>query len=103
LAAKGGPKAAGRAGKKVLLSSVRLIAALGGKREKGVEKNKAPRDDFFDGDDVVADFGRRIELMDRQTRKMEAEKKNTRMATRGGRIVELASRGDRDCVFGQLA
>jgi hypothetical protein len=37
---RGGPNAAGLAGKKVLLSSVRLMAALGGKREKGVVNEK---------------------------------------------------------------
>jgi hypothetical protein len=95
LAGKGGPNAAGRAGKKVLLSSVRLMAALGGKREKGAVKEKSARKvDFCGGDDAITGLGRRIELMERQTRKSDAEKKRTRMAIRGGRIVGL-SRGAR--------
>src|SRR5690242_4513164 len=40
LLGKGGPKAAGRAGKEVLLSSVRVITAFGGNRERGDEKEK---------------------------------------------------------------
>lgn len=46
----GGPNAAGRAGKKVLLSSVRLMAALGGNKLKGALKEKRVRK--VDGDDV---------------------------------------------------
>lgn len=95
LAANGGPNAAGRAGKKVLLSSVRLMEALGGNREKGVVKEKKGRSVDFcgGGDDDAAGPWRRIELMDRHTRKKDAEKKRTRMAIRGGRIVdEILSR-----------
>lgn len=72
---------------------MRLIAALGGKRENGAVKEKnAPSDDFLgdDDDDVTTGFGWRIELMDRQRRKRDAAKKRTRMAIRGGRIVGLS-------------
>jgi hypothetical protein len=66
------------------------MAALGGKRENGVPKEKRARNGaFLGGNDVAAGLARRDELMDRQTRKREAEKKSTRMATRGGRIVRF--------------
>jgi hypothetical protein len=85
----GGPNAAGRAGKKVLLSSVRLMAAFGGKRVNGALKEKKDRSDDFGGvRGAAAELDRRIELIERQKRKREAEKKSTRMATRGGRIVD---------------
>jgi len=93
LAGKGGPNAAGRAGKKVLLSSVKLMAALGGKSEKGaVNEKKARNVDFCDGDDVATGTGRRVELMARQTRNRDAAEKRTRMAIRGGRIVGVITR-----------
>jgi hypothetical protein len=71
------------------------MAALGGKREKGVLNEKRARNGaFLEGNDVAAALALRDELIDRQTRKREAEKKRTRMATRGGRIARLAvSRG----------
>lgn len=77
------------------MSSVRLMEALGGKREKGVVKEKKGRSvDFCGGDDDAAGPRRRIELRDRHTRKKDAETKRTRMAIRGGRIVvEILSRG----------
>ncbi len=93
LAASGGPNAAGRAAKKVLLSSVRLMVALGGKSEKGLVENSerncpfsGGRDDD-DDDDVAEGCERPIEPMERNTRKRDAEQKSTRIAIRGGRIV----------------
>lgn len=75
----------------MLLSSVRVIVAAGGKREKGaVNEKKARNDDFWGGDDVATGLERWAELIDRQTRKMDAAKKRTRMAIRGGRIVGLS-------------
>lgn len=82
------------------MSSVRLMSAFGGKRLKGAEKVKRGRvRDLGDtagvsrgggGADADAVEGdRRRELMERQNRKSDAEKKRTRMATRGGRIVTI--------------
>lgn len=76
------------------MSSVRLMRAFGGNSEKGVVKEKKARNDDFGLVVVVVTVApvRRNELMDRQTRKRDAEKKRARMATRGGRIVEAPSR-----------
>jgi hypothetical protein len=72
------------------------MAALGGKREKGaVNEKKARKDDFCAANRFTAGLGRRVELMERQTRKKEAKKKSTRMAARGVRIVKLPPRETR--------
>jgi hypothetical protein len=77
----------------VLLSSLRLIAALGGKSENGAEKEKKVRNDDFSGGarDAAAAFERRIVVINRKKRKMDAAEKSTRMATLGGRIAGQSS------------
>jgi hypothetical protein len=90
VAGSGGPKAAGRAANDVLLSSVRLMAALGGNNVKGALKEKNDVNGDFgvvDGARTGADRAR--DVIDRQKRKREAAKKRTRMAIRGGRIVAI--------------
>jgi len=65
------------------------MAALGGNSERGVVNEKNARnDDFFGGKGVAEILGRRSVVIERQTRNRDAEKKRTRMAIRGGRIVE---------------
>jgi hypothetical protein len=90
LAGRGGPKAAGRAGKKVLLSSVREMAAFGGKRVKGAVKERKDRNGAAvpcglrgAAGDWLASLS---ETTERQKRKREAARKRTRMAILGGRI-----------------
>jgi hypothetical protein len=88
---KGGPKAAGRAAKEVLLSSVRLMAAFGGKRVKGVlkEKKEVSRDLVGAVEGAMTGADRAMDATERQKRKMEAAKKRTRMTIRGGRILKI--------------
>lgn len=84
LLGRGGPYAAGRPGNEVLLSSVRLMAALGGKRLKE-PANRARRADWEPW--VVAGPVWPIATRERHRRKRVVEQKNIRMTTRGVRIL----------------
>lgn len=90
MAGRGGPKAAGRAGKKVLLSSVREMAAFGGKRVKGAVKERKDRKGvavLWGLRGAAGDWlASRSETTERQKRKRAAARKRTRMAILGGRI-----------------
>ena len=85
---RGGPKAAGRAGKEVLLSSVRLMTAFGGKSVRGEVKEK--RFDRREEDRVkwlVNTVARARAVRVRKRKKEEAAKQRTSRATLGGRIL----------------
>lgn len=91
-----GPKAAGLAANEVLLSSAMVMMAFGGKRVKGVEKEK--RDlklDFCEdcGEDMTVE-GWADEVIARHRRKRQAAKKRTRMAILGGRMVAVMWEAD---------
>lgn len=93
LVGKGGPKAAGRAAKEVLLSSAIVMMAFGGKSVKGAENEKndlkgeasaLPCDDEAAGIEACV-----VATTARHNRKTQAAKKRARMAILGGRMFAV--------------
>jgi hypothetical protein len=91
----GGPNAAGLAAKVVPLSSVKLMAALGGNRAKGVFRLKKPDTNDWGGDPVLAtslsvverDRAVAIDPIERDNKNKEEARKKAMIAILGGRIA----------------
>lgn len=77
----------------MLLSSAMVIIAFGGKRVKGVVKEKRDlkptKPDFCTGWEDMTGAGRPADVTARHTRKRQAAKKRTRMTILGGRMFAV--------------
>jgi hypothetical protein len=90
---KDGPKAAGRARNAVEFSCVRVMIALGGKREKGAVKEKSElKPLFFAEGEVVTVRDECEDRRERNVRNTAAMKNETAITTRGSRMMSMNSR-----------